>query len=155
KDPKRRWQCAGDLRAAVDDVLSNPHGTAEDNTRSGRRILPWSIAIAALLLAAATTWLQFKPRELRPLLRANMDLGADAELLGAPPAMVLSPDAKVFGFVGKTGTEKPRMYIRRLDQLEATVLAGTENARNPFFSPDGQWIGFFAEGKLKKISING
>jgi len=39
--------------------------------------------------------------------------------------------------------------------LQATVLSGTENARNHFFSPDGQWLGFFADGKLKKISVQG
>ena len=55
-----------------------------------------------------------------------------------------------------TGSDqKQRIYVRPLDQLQATALSGTENARDPFFSPDGQWIGFFAEGKLKKISVQG
>src|SRR5262249_38240724 len=47
------------------------------------------------------------------------------------------------------------VYTRRLDQLSASPLAGTEDARSPFFSPDGQWIAFFANGKLKKISVLG
>src|SRR6185295_14057061 len=46
-------------------------------------------------------------------------------------------------------------FVRRLDQLQATPLPGTEGARNPFFSPDGQWVAFFAGGKLKKIAANG
>ena len=55
-----------------------------------------------------------------------------------------------------TGSDqKQRLYVRLIDQLQATVLSGTENARDPFFSPDGQWIGFFADGKLKKISVAG
>ena len=45
--------------------------------------------------------------------------------------------------------------MRRLDQLQATPLPGTEGARNPFFSPDGQWIAFFADGKLKKVAVTG
>jgi dipeptidyl aminopeptidase/acylaminoacyl peptidase len=48
-----------------------------------------------------------------------------------------------------------RLYVRRLDQLAATSLAGTEGAAGPFFSPDGQWLGFFADGKLKKIAVTG
>ena len=48
-----------------------------------------------------------------------------------------------------------QLYVRRLDQLQATALPGTENVRDPFFSPDGQWIAFFADGKLKKISATG
>jgi serine/threonine-protein kinase len=51
--------------------------------------------------------------------------------------------------------QKRRIYVRSLDQLQATALSGTENAIDPFFSPDGQWIGFFADGKLKKISVQG
>jgi serine/threonine-protein kinase len=49
----------------------------------------------------------------------------------------------------------PRLYVRRLDRLESETLAGTDNADNPFFSPDGKWVGFFADGKLKKVSVVG
>ena len=48
-----------------------------------------------------------------------------------------------------------QLYVRRLNQLQATPLSGTEDALSPFFSPDGQWIGFSADRKLKKIAING
>ncbi len=47
------------------------------------------------------------------------------------------------------------LFVRRLDQLQAVALAGTEDASYPFFSPDGQWIAFFAGGKLKKVSVTG
>jgi serine/threonine-protein kinase len=57
-------------------------------------------------------------------------------------------------FVGvKNGTSQ--IYIRRLGQLQASLLAGTSGAQSPFFSPDGQWLAFFADGKLKKISVTG
>jgi serine/threonine-protein kinase len=45
--------------------------------------------------------------------------------------------------------------VRKLDQLQAAALAGTEGARGPFFSPDGQWLAFFAGGMLKKVSVTG
>jgi Tol biopolymer transport system component len=48
-----------------------------------------------------------------------------------------------------------RLFIRKLDQLQASPLAGTEGAASPFFSPDGNWVAFFADGKLKKSSVTG
>ena len=51
--------------------------------------------------------------------------------------------------------EARQIYIRRLDELRAAPLAGTDGALNPFFSPDSQWIAFFADGKLKKIPAIG
>jgi serine/threonine-protein kinase len=55
----------------------------------------------------------------------------------------------------KTEAGPSQLYVRHLDRLDATPLAGTDGARNPFFSPDGQWIGFFANGILKKVSVFG
>ena len=71
-------------------------------------------------------------------------------------AAILSPDGSLLAFVAQKDTDRPaRLYIRRLDHLLATPLAGTDEASNPFFSPDGQWIAFFAGGKLKKVSVTG
>ena len=53
------------------------------------------------------------------------------------------------------GSRRPRLYVRPLDRFEATPLAGTEGAFAPFFSPDGAWIGFFADQQLKKVPANG
>ena len=68
----------------------------------------------------------------------------------------MSPDGTQLAFVAQPhGGGAPRLYVRRLDQLTATPLAGTDNAVGPFFSPDGQWLGFFAGGRLKKIAVTG
>ena len=68
----------------------------------------------------------------------------------------MSPDGTQLAFVAQPhGGGAPRLYVRRLDQLTATPLAGTEDAVGPFFSPDGQWLGFFGGGKLKKIAVTG
>jgi Tol biopolymer transport system component len=50
---------------------------------------------------------------------------------------------------------KPRLYLRRIDQLEAISIAGTEGGDNPFLSPDNRWVGFSADGKLKKVPVEG
>lgn len=71
-------------------------------------------------------------------------------------AVLLSPDGTLLAFVALPTPEAlPQLYVRRLEELEASVIPGTEGARNPFFSPDGQWIAFFAQGKLKKAAVNG
>jgi Tol biopolymer transport system component len=89
-------------------------------------------------------------------MRLSAEIGADASLYTAHgPSAVLSPHGTLLAFVAADSDQKRRIYVRSLDQLQATALSGTEGARDPFFSPDGQWIGFFADGKLRKISVQG
>ena len=57
-------------------------------------------------------------------------------------------------YVGARGGQE-QLYLRRLDELDAKELPGTVGARQPFFSPDGQWIGFFADNALQKIAVAG
>jgi hypothetical protein len=69
--------------------------------------------------------------------------------------MRLSADLTRLAFVAHGPGGKQQLATRLLDQAQATLLPGTENAADPFFSPDGQWIGFFADGKMRKISVQG
>jgi serine/threonine-protein kinase len=94
------------------------------------------------------------------LLRVRADLGADASLASLNVrfgnAAVLSPDGAVVAFVAQnSGGASPELYVRRLNELQASPLPGTDDALAPFFSPDGRWIGFFAGNKLKKIPVTG
>ena len=90
-------------------------------------------------------------------MRLSVELGADASLAtGLGPGAILSPDGKLLAFAAqKAAGQQPQLYVRRLEQLQASPISGTEGARNPFFSPDSQWIGFFADRKLKKIAVTG
>ena len=72
------------------------------------------------------------------------------EILGRGASITLSPDGQQF--IYEAGN---RLFHRELGALAATPLAGTERAKHPFFSPDGQWVGFVADGKLKKLSLLG
>ncbi len=87
--------------------------------------------------------------------RLSAELGTDVVISRTGGAdLALSPDGSVLAFRGeKNGSTQ--LYIRRLAQLQAVPLPGTVGASQPFFSPDGQWIGFFAEGKLKKVAVTG
>ena len=70
-------------------------------------------------------------------------------------AAEISPDGRHLSFVGISDTGEQRLWVRSLDSLEARPLLGTEGAISPFWSPDNRFVGFFADGKLKKISVDG
>ena len=89
-------------------------------------------------------------------LRLSAELGADVLLVNRGSAIALSPDGAFLAFVARNATSNTaQLYVRALQQLQATALPGTAGAHDPFFSPDGQWIAFFADGRLKKISVRG
>ena len=101
--------------------------------------------------------------EARRLLAA---IGADAYLVPFSDdyqgsAVAVSPDGKTLIFMGvrKAADSRPQLFVRKLDQLQATPLDGTEGAFAPFFSPDSEWVAFFVEsgqtGTLKKIPVGG
>ena len=131
-----------------------------------RRVLPWAsasalaVGLAAVLAAlgavadAVTAGAAAGDRRARRRCLAGHH-GRSAQARWGNAAVV-SPDGTQLAFVAQPhGGGAPRLYVRRLDQLTATPLAGTEGAVGPFFSPDGQWLGFFGGGKLKKIAVTG
>ncbi len=169
RDPRQRLRDIGEARIAINDFLAYPVGAATESTSSAavaavqqpawRRALPWAFASLAAAIAALALWGPWRaPSEPHQPMRLTAEIGAPASLTTAgwgPPAIV-SPDGKRYVFNALTDSDqKIRLYVRQRDQLLATPLAGTENARSPFFSPDGEWIGFFADGKLKKIAAQG
>ena len=166
KDVKARMRDIGDARLQIDEVLSGV--TQEAGTPAiardlplWRRAWPWEIAGFALAVSLAL-WAPWRPAATSfPPLRLNAELDADGSLaiaLGPRSGSVaaLSRDGQMLAFVASrnSGTV-PQLWIRRLDQLQATPLAGTENAHDPFWSPDGQWVGFFANGRMEKIALSG
>ena len=90
-------------------------------------------------------------------IRVHVGLGAEATLatVDRGSASILSPNGQVLVFVAQRRTGPASLFLRRLDQLDATPLPGTEGAHSPFFSPDGQWVAFFADAKLKKVALSG
>ena len=151
KNPADRWQSARDLRAALD----LPTGVA--NHIPVRQPFVWMIAAALFaaiaVLALWAPWRSPPPATSAPM-RFTVDLGPDA--LPSPRiTAAISPDGMRLAFVARGSNGTPQLATRRLDQGKSAVLAGTENAVDPFFSPDSQWIGFFADKKMKKVSVDG
>ena len=161
KDPEDRWQTARDLLLELKWI-------AEAGSQAGvpvplvshrkmRERLAWAAAalFALIAMAFAIGFVLHTPKLSQPM-RLTAEIGADASLVATfGPAAILSPDGTHLAFVAAGPDQKRRIYVRSLDQLQATALSGTENSHNHFFSPDGQWLGFFADGKLKKISVQG
>jgi Tol biopolymer transport system component len=149
KDPKRRLRDIGDAMALVEGTT-----TAPSPSRLGK--LGWIVAAAAALVAAAGWWYATRPAPLRPLVRLDAEIAADTPLAKiAGGVLALSPDGARLALILRGADGKVRLHTRLLQQNQVTPLAGTENAFSPFFSPDGEWIGFFADDKLKKISVEG
>ena len=149
KDPKRRLRDIGEARFILEEPLP-PAATRA-------RPLMWMAAAGVLTAALATSlWISGRAPLLpdRPLVRLNVDLGPEA-VPGSVLETKISPDGRRLAFIARAPDGKPQLAIRPLDRSQTTLLAGTENAVAPFFSLDGQWIGFFADGKLKKIAVQG
>jgi serine/threonine-protein kinase len=157
KDPTRRLQAIGDARVLLDELLIARSGEPAA-VRVRRAILPW--ALAGALGLALLALLLFQPRRASgpglPV-RLSSDLGVEGtELIELGPAATLSPDGTTVAFSARAGeSEEASLYVRRLDELRATALPGTAGAFGPFFSPDGREIGFFASGRLKRVSVEG
>jgi Tol biopolymer transport system component len=160
KDKTLRLQAAGDARIELQEAIATPKDsgvTQATPASTSKLLLPVGAVAAALAIVAGVAlwalWRSTRPIEqpLRPLLRLDVDLGP-AVSLGSPAGAdeIISPDGTRLVYVSQG-----RLFTRRLDQPNASELAGTQGAWAPFFSPDGQWIAFFAGGKLQKISVEG
>ena len=161
KEPERRWQSASDLAGELQWI-------AEAGSQAGvpapivshRKVRERLTQIAGAIMTLTTIafaigFMSRAPKETQPM-RLSAEIGVDASLFtGFGSSAILSPDNTRLVLVATGADQKRRIYIRSLDQLQAIVLSGTENARDPFFSPDSQWVAFFADSKLKKISVQG
>jgi len=164
KDPVVRVHDIADARIEIDDALATPvvhSGTsAVDLQRRGwQRVLPWAFAVAFGLVAVLALWAPWRRPALnhpQAAVRLDFDLGAVMSPTNPAPDAILSPDGTRLVFVVAQGSNgKSRLLTRHMDQSQPVELGGSEGAYAPFFSPDGQWVAFFAGGKLKKAPVDG
>jgi eukaryotic-like serine/threonine-protein kinase len=124
----------------------------------GRDLAPWSVAAFALVLAMTALWhiVREQPPESFPVIRFEFRPSVGSWFDQRAPALAASPDGQRIAWVACEGaTDTCGISVRALDRLESARLAGTDGAQSPFFSPDSRWIGFFADGKLKKVALSG
>jgi serine/threonine-protein kinase len=136
-------------------LLDEP--AAETAPAAAVRRGPWkAIAAASILLAlaaAAVAWRATRP-EPKPFMRLSVELGPDSAT-GSNAVVTLTPDGSRLIYRSSDAAGKSMLSMRSLGEAKTVPLAGTESARDPVVSPDGEWIAFFAESKLRKIPIQG
>jgi serine/threonine-protein kinase len=177
KKPEDRWRSAHDLKPAIELIdldapapnsasSSVPVQPPPPGSKEGSKARPWFwpalatglLAVGALGFGGYRYWQANSFTDL-PLVRQDVNLGLDIELM--PPVtfatnFAISPDGARIAYIARpTAGGAPRLYTRRLDRSSAIELPGSENPRHPFFSPDGEWLGFSSQQKLYKISVDG
>ena len=156
KESKDRYHDISDVRVDIQKVLADPSGVlvqptagVESKTRL-RTMLPWIAAIILTAIIAGVAVWKLKPPEPKRVIRFDYELPEGQQINGG---LAVSPDGRQFVYSTSKG-----LYLRSMDESTAKVIAGIEeDVRQPFFSPDGKWIGYYsvADRKLKKINING
>ena len=155
KNPEQRFQSARDLSFAL-GALSGTEASGVTRATAAvphrMPLLPWLAAALALVAVAAGTW--FVARRPQPTTRMQFALAVPDEM--SISHMALSRDGSMLVFVSpEENSALPMLYMQRIGSSSVTLLPGTQNASYPFWSPDGAYVGFFANGKLVKMAISG
>jgi serine/threonine-protein kinase len=151
KDPRHRLRDIGDWQRLMTDA------PAVAASRPSRSRAGWITAVASIALAAAAGigwWQASRPQE-RPLVRVDIDFGAD---LLTPTSYAVSPDGNLLAFITGGEQDAGTLFVRRWDEDRPRKLAEGKFLRfmnAPFFSPDSKWVGFYADRKLKKVAVEG
>jgi serine/threonine protein kinase/Tol biopolymer transport system component len=157
KDPKRRRRDIGDVCTELADDAAAVSTGGLERRHSRVRTLAWIAVPAFLLVSVLSVWILTRSATtVPPLVRTTVTLPANQQLaaLQTSAPIALSPDGRSLAYAA-VSEGRVRLFVRRLDAFEASRLEDTDGARYPFFSPDGQSIAFFADGKLKRSSISG
>ena len=166
KDPDRRFQLFREVRTHLEDLIEEmaespavdvPRDTTglggeRPAAKSWRRAIPWSMMALMALIAAVAIWREAPPAQ-HPVSRVTIKLPPGQNVAGRA-AIALSTDGQTLAYVAQEGGVQ-RLYVRPMDEFEAKPIPGSEGAEGPFFSPDGNWVGFCADSKLKRVSTSG
>ena len=155
KDEKVRLRDIGEARIAIDEKPRQLTEIEKTTRASGLRAVPWALVLGLAVVAVVLGWRLLRDRE-RPAVTRFGILVPEAQTLSANQMMVmaLSPDARHLVYAAGTGLQD-QLYLHSLARMETAPMPRTENAHDPFFSPDGRWVGFLSQGELKKISVDG
>jgi eukaryotic-like serine/threonine-protein kinase len=162
KDPKQRLRDIGDARISIDEVLSGAPleaGVPAEVSKAVPRRQPilWTAAVVLIAVAAGAAVWFLKPASVprKPVSRFTITLPLGDQFVALDyPGIALSPDGTQLAY-SAVHSGMRQLYLRALDNLEAKPVPDTEGAFGPFFSPDGQSLGFYAAARLRKIPLAG
>jgi serine/threonine protein kinase len=180
KDPDDRWQTAHDVKlqlqsisdvssqlsghlsaasaansaaaAEVSEVIAAAAAKAQSRRNRDRTLLILATAIVTAIVAGAVGYLAH-PTKPETKLTATITLPPNLQIEPYNISFAFSPDGQKIAFTGVGEDGRSNIYIRPLDTEAPQILAGTEGAASPFWSPDGRSVGFFADKKLKRIDV--
>jgi serine/threonine-protein kinase len=160
KDPRRRLQAIGEARVQIDDLLSGAPDAAGAPALARalprwRRALPWGAAGTAIagLMLMLVLWAPWRAATPLRVTRTTIATSGPAALTinDTDRDLALSPDGMRVVYVGNNGTQ---LFVRALDALEPVAIASGVGLKEPFVSPDSQWVGFIDRG-IRKVAITG
>jgi len=162
RDPGSRLHDVGDARIEIVDALKAP-GERSSSVAPPRalgervlRLFPWLLAAAMALVAVFSLRRAIPRTEDVVHLSVHVPDGmtVDPDVQTQEQLLAISPDGRRIAFRGRSGDER-RIFLRDLSRETVDPLPGTEDGDDPFFSPDGEWLGFVSGGKLKKTAVRG
>ena len=157
KEPEHRWNTAHDVMMQLQWIAEGgslagiPAPVAA--RRKNREKLAWAVAVLGLVAAAALA-VGFIRRAPKPPRMVRFEIATPEEITSVD-APRISPDGTTLAFNAADSSGKMRIWVRPLNSLAAHPLSGTEGTTRPFWSPDSKFLGFVAEGKLKKVDVGG
>ena len=163
KDSRRRLRDIGDAWLELEEVLKEPSqsastvtGPLQETRWRSRVILGLLAGLIFGVLAAGLLFWGLTSSAPQSLMRFVVNLPPDQRLLQTTTTshpLALSPDGTRMAYAASGSGGQPQLFLQALDQFQPRVIPGTEGAQNPFFSPDGQWVGFTADGALRRVSV--
>jgi eukaryotic-like serine/threonine-protein kinase len=146
KDPKKRLRDIGDAIPLLEDA-----GPAATTSRGG---LAWTVAVLFAVAAVSLVFaLWSRPSAVqKSAVRLTIPLPSGQEIVSYP---AITRDGRTVAYVTQQGAEDSQLHLRDLSSFEARAVAGSSGAKQPFFSPDGKWVAFFAQGQLQKAEVAG
>ena len=161
KDAHRRLRDIGDARLELEEVLADPTPAILAEPAGPRPRATGVYMLVALLVGTAlgvAIAIGLRPASVspsRPVAHVLIPLAPGERLAGIDfPAVAIAPDGSHVVYVAERGG-RTQLFLRPMNALIASPIAGTTDAISPFFSPDSQWVAFFAQGKLKKVPLAG
>src|SRR5262249_22991793 len=162
KEPEERWQSTADVARELRWILESGSqagipATLSDRRRKRGRAIWIALALAAAAVAVYAGWQGgLRGRGQTPVhLTVVLPVGK-VLLNNSSHPLAVSPDGSTIVFSAYNEDRKSQLYLRKLDTFESSPIAGTEDGMTPFFSPNGEWLGFVtADNQLKKVLLRG